>query len=212
VDSLLSLLISIAANLLTPMAKRMIRWPPELDETASAPQMAIDEHAAIYDDGYKDRVRAYNRARLEKLGRVLWAHFVTLFFLFAAFWLPLLVKSLGGKGIELSSTRLGSWGSDWYVPGERVFALSLCLTLLFYLPVWLLSQPIAYQVASLWDQLARVTAARYTALIVLSFACLCFVIAGHWIYFLYPTTGYLQALTIPVIAIFGVGYLGSQQR
>ncbi|MBK5119200.1 hypothetical protein IQ288_04825 [Burkholderia sp. R-69980] len=211
-DSLLSLLISIAANLLTPMAKRMIRWPPELDELPSQAVLATDEDAATYDDAHRELIRAYNRARLEKLGRVLWAHFITAFFLFAAFFLPLLVKSLGSQGIDLSSTRLGPWGSDWHVPGGRIFPLALSLTLLLYLPVWLLSQPVAYRAASLWDQLVKVTPARYTALIALSFACLCFVIAGHWIYFLYPTTGYLQALAMPVIAVFGIGYLGSQRR
>lgn len=209
-EYVISVLLSIVANLLTPMAKRAIRWPPELDEPT--PQMPVDESGMVSDDDHKERIRAYNRARLAALSRVLWVHFFTLFFLFAAFWLPLLFKSLPGKGVDLSNTRLGSWGGDLYVPDGRIFVVALCLTLTFYLPVWLLSQPVAYHVASLWDQLVKVTAARYASLIALSFAGLCFLIAGHWIYFLFPPTGYLESLALPFFAIFGVGYLSSQRK
>lgn len=209
-EYVLSVLLSIVANLLTPMAKRAIRWPPELDEPA--PQASAAESAMVYDVDYKEHTRAQNRARLAVLSRVLWVHFFTLFFLLAAFGLPLLFKSFGGKGVDLSATRLGSWGGDLYVPDGRILTVTLCLTLMLYLPVWLLSQPIAYLVASLWDQFVKITAARYASLVALSFAGLCFFIAGHWIYFLFPSAGYLESLTLPFVAIFGVGYLSSQRR
>jgi len=193
------------------MTKRAIRWPPELDEPT--PQPPLEEYTPDSDDdSYKERIRAQNRARLAALSRVFWVHFITFFFLLAAFGLPLLLKSLAGQGIDLSATRLGAWGEDWHVPDGHIFVVALCLTLAFYLPVWLLSQPVAYRVASLWDQLVKVTATRYTSLIALSFAGLCFLIAGHWIYFLFPPTGYLQSLALPFFSVFGIGYLGSQRR
>ncbi|MFL9870027.1 hypothetical protein [Paraburkholderia megapolitana] len=209
-EYVLSVLLSIVANLLTPMAKRAIRWPPELDEPT--PQMPADENTTVGDDDHKERIRAYNRARLAALSRVLWVHIFTLFFLFAAFGLPLLFKSLPGRGVDLSTTRLGSWGTDLCVPDGGILVVTLCLTLIFYLPVWLLSQPVAYHIASLWDRLVKVTPARYTSLIALSFASLCFLIAGHSIYFLFPPTGYLQSIALPFLALFGVGYLSSQRR
>lgn len=209
-DYLLSVLLSIVANLLTPMAKRAIHWPPELDEPVQ--QKLVEEELAIPDDEYKERIREQNRARLAALGRVIAVHMITFFFLLAAIGLPLLFKSLPGKGIDWSATRLGAWGGDLYVPDGRTFTTTLCLSLVFYLPVWVLSQPIAYYVASLWDQLSKVTPARYTSLIALSFAGLCFLIAGHWIYFLFPSIGYYQSLTLPFVAMFGVGFLSSQRR
>ncbi|WP_322881102.1 hypothetical protein [Pandoraea sputorum] len=210
-EYVLSVVLSIAANLLTPMTKRAIRWPPEFDEPTPQPPIEDDIPGDV-DENYKKRIRARNRARLAALSRVVWVHFITFFFLLAAFGLPLLMKSLDGRGIDLSATRLGALGEAWHVPNGDIFGVTLFLALMFYLPVWLLSQPVAYRVASLWDQLVKVSVARYTSLIALSFLGICFIIAGHWIYFLYPSTGYLQSLGLPFVAVFGIGYLGSQRR
>lgn len=210
-EYVLSVVLSIVANLLTPMTKRVIRWPPELDEPTPQPRIE-DDTLGCEDENYKERIRARNRAQLAALSQVVCVHFITFFFLLAAFGLPLLLKSLAGKGIDFSTTRLGALGEGWYLPDGDIFVVTLGLTLMFYLPVWLLSQPVAYRVASLWDRLVKVTAARYTSLIALSFFCICFIIAGHWVYFLFPTSGYLQSLMLPFLLVLGFGYLSSQRR
>lgn len=69
-----------------------------------------------------------------------------------------------------------------------------------------------YQSVFAWMQLQKVTPARYASLIALSFFALSFIVAGHWVYVLFPNNTYLMSLALPFLAVFGIGYLSSNRR
>jgi hypothetical protein len=208
-EYLISIVLNIVGNLLTPAARQLLRWPAEPDN----PQpIAPPSVSSPLPEEEKELIRAYNRERLERAGRILWIHGITFFFLFAAFYLPLLVKTMPNQDILLSMTRFGSLGLEGTFSRDGVGWLSLVLTLALYLPLWLLSQPIGHVVATIWDQVQRVSPTRYASLIALSFFALSFLVAGHWVYVLFPKNSYLMSLGLPFFAVFGIGALSSNRR
>ncbi len=209
-DYIISVLLGIVGNLLTPSAKRLLHWHAEApnDPTPLAP---IASGEPEVDDAYKEQIRAYNRARLSRASWIIWIHGFTFFLLFAAFYLPLMWKPTPGQDVLLVATRLAFIG-DWSFRGDRLAALSLLLALLLYVPIWLASQPIGRLIAGLWDQLYRVTPKRYMSLIVLAFFALTLLVAGHWIYLLYPSQSYVGALMLPIVLFAVVGYFASARR
>lgn len=207
-EYLISIVLNIVSNLLTPAAQRLLRWPAELDN----PQpIAPPKMKEIPSEEERELIRAYNRDRLETAGRILWIHGITLFVLFGAFYLPLLIKTMSNQDISLSATRLAIVGLEGAFSHEGIGWLSLALTLLFYLPLWLLSQPIGHFVATIWDQIQEVSPLRYASLIALSFFSLSFLVAGHWVYVLFPKNSYLMSLAFPFLAVFGIGVLSSKR-
>jgi Na+-driven multidrug efflux pump len=208
-EYIISVILGIIGNLLTPTAKKLLRWPvePNDPQPLSAPE-AVD----VPSEDHKELIRAYNRARLERASRIILVHGLTFLFLFAAYFLPLTLKSMWNKDIDFSTTRFAVLGIHLIIDHEQTAWLSLAATLLLYVPVWLLSQSLGHVVASMLDHIHKVTPARYMSLITLSFFALSFVIAGHWIYLLFPSNSYLMSLALPVLAVFGVGYMSSNQR
>ncbi|MCE4553804.1 hypothetical protein [Pelomonas cellulosilytica] len=208
-DYIISVLLGIVGNLLTPTAKRVLRWPAEIpdDPTLLAP---LSEQSEL-DDAYKEQIRVHNRARLNRAARILWIHAFTFFALFAAFYMPLMWKATPGHDVELAATRL-SLLSGWSFRGDRLLELSLLLASAFYAPLWLISQPIGNLIATAWDQLYKVSPARYASLIGLAFMAQSFLIAGNWIYLLYPNQSYVDALMLPVVLVLIGGYFGSARR
>jgi hypothetical protein len=178
------------------------------------PSLALPgpKETSVPTEDKKERVRAYNRERLERAGCFLWIHGITFFFLFGAFYLPLLLKSMPGQDIPFSSTRFSVLGVDRSIDHEQLAWLSCTLALVLYIPLWLLSQQIGHFVATVGDQLHKVSLARYESLIALSFFALSFLLAGHWVYVLYPQNSYLMSLALPFLAVFGVGILMSSRR
>lgn len=205
----ISVTLSIIGNLLTPTAKRILRWPAEPNDPQPLSPPELVEPSS---ENNKERIRAYNRERLERASRIIWIHGITFFFLFGAFYLPLLLKSMPNVDIPFSATRLAILGWDLSFNHERVGWLSFALALLLYVPLWLLSQPLGHFVATIWDQLQKVTPARYVSLIALSFFALSFIVAGHWVYVLFPSNTYLMSLALPFLAVFGIGYLSSNRQ
>lgn len=208
-EYIISVILSIIGNLLTPTAKRILRWPAEPNDPQPLSPPELVEPPSEED---KERIRAYNRERLERASRIIWIHGITLFFLFGAFYLPLLLKSMPNADIPFSATRLAFLGWDLSFNHERVGWLSFALAILLYVPLWLLSQSLGHFVATIWDHLQKVTPARYASLIALSFFALSFIVAGHWVYVLFPSKTYLMSLTFPLLAVIGIGYLSSSRR
>lgn len=208
-EYIISVILSIIGNLLTPTAKKVLRWPAEPNDPYPLFPPELIEPPS---EDHKELIRAYNRERLERASRIMWIHGITFFFLFGAFYLPLLLKSMPNLDIPFSATRLAILGLDLSFNHERVGSLSFAFALLFYVPLWLLSQPLGHFVATVWDQLQKVTPVRYASLIALSFFALSFIAAGHWVYMLFPNNTYIMSLALPFLAIFGIGYLSSNRR
>ena len=208
-ESIIAVILSIIGNLLTPTAKRVLRWPAEPNDPRPLSPPELVEPPSEDD---KERIRAYNRDRLERASRIIRIHGITFFFLFGAFYLPLMLKSMPSADIPFSATRLAILGWDLSFNHERLGWYSFALTLSLYVPLWLLSQPLGHFVATIWDQLQKVTPTRYASLIALSFFALSFIVAGHWVYVLFPSNTYLVSLAIPFLAVFGIGYLSSNRR
>lgn len=210
-EYIVSVLLSIVGNLLTPTAKRILRWPAEPDSPSPLPIPDVKERA-FPSEAEKEAVRTYNRQRLARVGRLFWIHATTFLFLLAAFYLPLMLRSMPGKDIALSDTRLAVLGIDSAIDHQRIGLLSLTLSLLLYVPIWFLSQPIGHFMATVWDQLNKVTPARYASLIALSFIGLAFLVAGHWVFVLFPQNSYQFSVGLPFIAVGVVGFLSSGRR
>lgn len=210
-EYIVSVLLGIVGNLLTPTAKRFLRWPVEPDAPTRLPLPNIKERAVVSDEE-KEGVRAYNRQLLAKVGRLCWIHVITFMFLLAAFYLPLMWKSMPGRDIVFSSTRLAIFGIERAFDHQRIGLLSMALALLFYVPVWFLSQPIGHAFATAWDHINKVTPERYPSLIALSFIAVAFLIAGHWIFVLFPQQSYMFSVGLPFIAVAAVGVLSSARR
>lgn len=208
-EYIISVILSIVGNLLTPTAKRVLRWPAEPNDPHPLSPPELVERPT---EDEKECIRAYNRERLERASRIMWIHGITFFFLFGAFYLPLLLKSMPNVDVPFSATRLAILGLDLSFNHDKVGWLSFDLAILFYVPVWLLSQLLGHFVATIWDQLQKVTPARYASLIALSFFALAFIVSGHWVYVLFPNNTYLMSLALPFLAVFGVGYLSSNRR
>lgn len=208
-EYLISVLLNIVGNLLTPPTKRILRWHVEpKDPKPTAPW----HNEAWLEEDEKEAFRKYNRAQLERAMRILWVHGVTFFFLFGAFFFPLLFKSsMSSQDIAFSATRLAVLSNDFTIKHDCIFWFSFVLTLLSYVPIWLLSQPIGCFVTQLWDHLQKVTLERHLLNIAMSFAALSFIIAGHWIYVLFPQLTYLTSLALPFLAVFGIGFTLSRR-
>jgi hypothetical protein len=208
-EYIISVILSIIGNLLTPAAKKILRWPAEPNDPRP---VDLPEIVDLPSEDDKERIRAYNRERIERASRIVWIHGVTFFFLLGAFYLPLLLKSMPSTDIPFSATRLSILDLDLSFDHERLGWFSFTLALLFYVPLWLLSQSLGHFVATVWDQLQKVTPARYASLIALSFFALSFIVAGHWVYVLFPNNAYFMSLAIPFLAVFGIGCLCSNRR
>lgn len=210
-EYIVSVLLSIVGNLLTPTAKRFLRWPVEPDSPSPLPIPAVKERSFATEEE-KEMIREYNRQRLARIGRFLGIHAITFLFLLAAFYLPLMLRSMPGKDIALSDTRLVVFGIESAIDHQRIGLLSLTLSFLLYAPIWFLSQLIGHFAATVWDQLNKVTPARYASLIALSFIGLAFLVAGHWVFVLFPQNSYLFSVGLPFIAVGVVGFLSSSRR
>lgn len=211
-EYLISLVLNIVGNLLTPTAKRLLRWPAEPNDPRPRPPPGPKQLSSEYE---KEFIRAFNRDRLERAGRILWIHGVTFVMLFAAVVVPLLLKTMPNNDIQLSDTRLAVFGLEAIYSQDRVFRFSLALAVLFYVPFWFLSQPIGHFVATIWDQVEKVSPARYANLIAFSFFAWSLLLAGHWSYVLFPKLSYLTSLALPfgaVIVLIVYVYLNSTQR
>jgi len=208
-EYIVSVLLGILGNLLTPTAKRLLRWPAEPDEPTRLPIPIIKGHVT---NDEKEAIREYNRQRLEQVGRLVWIHSITFLFLFSAFFLPLLWRTMPGKDVDLAETRLPTFGADIALDHQHIGLLSLGFTLLLYVPVWLLSQPVGHFFATVLDQIHQVTPTRYASLIALSFVGLSFLVAGHWVFVLFPQNSYLSSVALPFVAVGVVGFFSSARR
>lgn len=210
-EYIVSVLLSIIGNLLTPTAKKILRWPAEPDTPTRIPLPEIKEQEFVTDEE-KEIIREYNRQRLDRIGRLIWIHLSTFLVLFAALYLPLMWKSMPGENITLSSTRLAFLGFDYAISHQRIGLLSVLVSLLLYIPIWTLSQHIGHLVATVWDHVSKVTVNRYTSLIALSAFGLAFIVAGHWVFILFPQNSYLYSVGLPFFAIAMAGIFSSGRR
>lgn len=209
-EYIISVILSIVGNLLTPTAKKLLHWPVEPDQPVPLPIPDVGE-ATLRTDEEKEAIREYNRQRLARVGRLLWIHGITFFILCIAFYLPLKLRMPQNADLAFGDTRLAAFGLDCVFNHQQVGLISVAFALLLYVPIWFLSQPIGHFVATLWDQVSKVSPARYVSLIALSFIALVFVVSGHWIFVLFPKNSYLFSIGLPFVAVAAVGALSGRR-
>jgi hypothetical protein len=194
-DYLISVILGILANLLTPAAQRALSWPVSLVERERS-MVAVSPGGALA----SPEMRAVNRRRLE---RKLWiaSLYVTCFVvLFGAFWLPVVLKSLPGGTLGFTATRLAFVGV-YHV--QSPFALCLGAAATLYLPMMVTSERLAGQLVNLLTNYYELEGRRYAALVSLTFLFLTVLLAGHVAYALFPGLSYLSCVLFP-FALFAM--------
>lgn len=204
---------SIIGNLLTPSVKKLFsRWitfdvPEDLKEPTAPPH---PEPTPNLSEEEQERIRAYNRERLQAISWLIFLYGFTFFFLYQTIALPMSIKLLGAGHFNLADTRIG-FTADMSQESIRWVAWPVAIVL--YYPFLMGAQRIAYYIAQAWNQLQEVTPFRFTSFIVLAFISLCLLLSGQWIFLLYPKYTYFQAVSLPFIITFiGIMYASSRHR
>lgn len=165
------------------------------------------------DDAYDvdmEVMRARNRKKLKELAALCFYYCFSFYALFAAFYLPLQFKQFGvARVLDLGNTRLPLSGS---VPSEKFMWIAIVLALALYIPCWLTSVKFADFVARIWHRYREVTAIRHGAFITIGMFLFAFLVAGHWIYVLYPRYSYLSSVATPFLAIFLIAGFASSRK
>lgn len=219
VEYVISLLLNILSNLLTPAVQRIFKIEPRkgADSAQSQPAQPLSglQPIAAPTPDEREAMRRHNRERLSVTFNVLVLYGFATFALWAAIYLPMSLKSISGPmsngDLIWAETRF-SVLSGYVVAGDMFGVFTIAVAAALFLPLWWAAQRIAHLFAAGWDRLQLVTAKRFTCIFMAVHFALCLLVAGHWIYFLYPAQSYGQSLATPfILMLFGVLFAGSDQ-
>ena len=212
-EAIATVILGIISGLLTPHARRWLHWSFRSNKIDPL-DINVESVKLIKSSTEKEQIRAHNREQLNALLKFLFLHGLTYFLLFASIYMPFGWSTLSIEGLYLSSTRLAWLCSSCGIDSENQTVFSIVAAGLLYVPVWLLSQIVSSPIATVFDHFNEVTPNKYMAILVFVFLGLSLLIAGHWVFLLYPKYSYLQSLSIPFIAIFLGGALaaGNNER
>ncbi len=212
-ETIVTIILGIISGLLTPHARRWLRWTftphkigqLELDIEAIKPVQSSEE---------KEEIRAHNREQLNAVRKFAFLYGVTFFFLFIAVYMPLGWAMLSTEGLFFVNTRLVWLCANCSIGREVQTIFSVVIAVLLYVPVWLLSQFISSLIATVFDHINQVTPSKFMGILVFVFLGISLLVAGHWVFLLYPKYSYLQSLGIPFVAVLlgGAFATGNNQR
>jgi hypothetical protein len=161
VSGLLAIVCGIAANLLTPAARKALGFRPEPPPEATKAEQVSEET-----DENIEAHRAANRRRLSELVAQCYFYGASFYVLFAAIYLPLGFKHFGSSGpLNFATTRIPIQG---VLPSANFATLAAVIALLLYVPCWLFAVQVASRVARIWRSYQRVTFIRFGAFITLA--------------------------------------------
>jgi hypothetical protein len=202
-EFLLSVLSSIIGNLLTPTVKRRMGIK-DIHPDPEEPEDINNEDAL-----------ERRRQRVKKQWNVnVWTAFVFLALLFnvgAALTLPVAIKTnFFSQDLNCTSLRfLQDCGpGGWDVDGVKILLLLLWIGCVAV--VWMASQLLIDPIANFVHyNCCSVDEIFYRRILALTIIAIAFILCGHWIFFLFPSVPYWQAVVLPFVI---VGVVGSTQR
>lgn len=200
-EAIASVILGVISGLLTPHARRWLRWafrPSKINQL----DMNVEFIEPAQSSTVKEQIRAYNREKLNAVMKFVFLHGFTYFFLFVAIYMPLGWATLSTDGLYFSNTRLAWLCSSCGIGIESQTIFSIAVAGLLYIPIWLFSQIISSPIATVFDHFNKVTPNKYMGILMFVFLGLSLLIAGHWVFLLYTKYSYLQSLGIPFVAIF----------
>jgi len=206
-----TVILNVISGLLTPHARRWLSWSFTPNKIS---QLDVDVELieATQSPAEKEQIRAQNRKKLDELLKFIFLHGSTYFLLFASIYMPFGWAALSVEGVGVGNTRLSWVCSSCFIGSENQTMLSISIAGLLYIPVWLCSQIISSPIATVFDHFNKVTPNKYLAILAFVFLGLTLLIAGHWVFILYPKYSYLQSLGIPFIVIFLGGALATSNN
>lgn len=190
-----SLATGILGNLLTPYTRELLRWRVVFED-----DLPLDiDHAG---EGAGEAEAAGSvAAKRQTIFSVLIVYAVTFFSLLFAFRVVLNSKHLRGGELILSDTRLTPFFGGT-INEQGFWLVALLLTMACYVPCVFISQAAGHVVAASWYR-GRVSRARYSVIVFWAYIVVMLLLAGHWVYALYPHLTYLQSLALPFAVFIG---------
>jgi hypothetical protein len=132
---------------------------------------------------------------------VLFVYAITFLSLLFAFRVVLNLKHLRGGELALSDTRLTPFFGGT-IKGEGFWVIALLLTMACYVPCVFVSQAAGHVVAASRYR-GRVSRGKYSVIVFWAYIVIMLLLAGHWVYALYPHLTYLQSLALPFAVFIG---------
>lgn len=205
ISGVLAIVCGIAANLLTPAARKALGFRPEPPPKA----VKIQQVPEVESDNIEAR-RAANRRRLSELVAQCYFYGASFYVLFAAIYLPLGFKHFGAsEPLDFTTTRIPIHVA---LSPDHFATLAAVVALILYVPCWLLAVRVASGVARIWRNYQQVTSIRFGAFITLAMFVFGFFICGNWIYLLFPQNSYLASVIYPFVAILFVAGVASSRK
>lgn len=219
VEYVISLLLNILSNLLTPAVQRIFKIEPRksADSAQSQPAQPLPglQPIAAPTPDEREAMRRRNRERLSATFNVLVLYGFAAFALWAAIYLPMSLKSISepmSRGDLIWADTRFSVLSGYVFAGDMFGVFTIAVAAALFLPLRRAAQRIAHLFAAGWDRLQLVTAKRFTFIFMAVHFSLCLLVAGHWFYLLNPAQSYGQALAAPfILMFFGLFFAGSNQ-
>jgi hypothetical protein len=212
-EAITTVFLGIISGLLTPHARRWLLWsytPKKITEI----DLGVNNLEPPQTPEEMEQIRAQNREKLNAVLKFIFLHGSTFFLLFMAVYMPLGWAILPDGELLFINTRLNWVCSSCTIVSDTQSVFSFTVSGLLYVPAWLISQLISSPVATVLDHFHKVTPNKYMGILMFIFLGVSLLVAGHWVFLIYPKYSYLQSLGIPFIAIFlgGVFVAGNNQR
>lgn len=189
-----SLVTGILGNLLTPYTRKLFRWRVVFQE-----DLPPDDDAGERTGGAEEAGGV--AAKRQTVFSVLLIYAVTFFSLLFAFRVVLNLKHLRGGELVLSDTRLTPFFGG-IIKEEGLWVVALLMTLACYVPCVFISQAAGHVVAASWYR-GRVSRGKYSVIVFWAYIVVMLLLAGHWVYALYPHLTYLESLALPFAVFIG---------
>jgi hypothetical protein len=205
-----ALIISILGNLVMPAVQKVIAGLRRLFQRLRSGPEAISEPVVI-----TEQLREQNRRRLRRTFDKVSLNANCVLILACVLWLPLSLKTLPGRVLGSSPSRVDSMLPEIsQALVEAPFLSSLLATAVLFLPMMLLSRLIAKGVATRLARFYEVKERRVDALAALSFFMLSVVLACHLVYVLFAGLSYLSCVVAPLVllTLFLISHLGQFGR
>ncbi|MBE0448854.1 MAG: hypothetical protein IBX64_12325 [Actinobacteria bacterium] len=207
IGAVVAIALGIAANILTPHVEkklkiRRLRNPPKPIESYEPDENASDEELEAW--------RSNNRRKAELLFWQIYVFGASFFAMYMALFLPLSWSSgISTESINLATTRLGL---DVVLLHQNFSTISAIFAIILYIPCWYVAQKIADLITSIALRYGAVNEIRYGAFIALGMFFMALLIAGHVIFILNPSKGYIESVILPFIVLLAVGAFASSRR
>ncbi|HFC30475.1 MAG TPA: hypothetical protein ENJ44_05475 [Oceanospirillales bacterium] len=207
IGGVVAIALGIAGNILTPHVEDKLRLrspknPPKPEILELPSEEASDEDLEAW--------RAQNRRTLELFWWQVFVYGASFFVMYLAIKIPLNWSAgIGAEGLDFSTTRLGL---NFVLSSDKFSLIAVALGIILYIPCWYVAQRIANLVTTFALRYSSVNEIRYGAFVTLGMFFMALIVAGHVIYVLNSTKGYIDSVVLPFIVLLIIGAFASSRR